>query len=61
MQAVTEARTSMRGVHEELKEAGLRLGLRTTMGGIAGGLGTTTGLALTEDLRKREEDLRQVG
>jgi hypothetical protein len=31
MQALTEARTAMVGVHEEMNEAKLRLGLRTKM------------------------------
>jgi hypothetical protein len=66
MQAVTEARTAMLGVHEEMKEAGLRLGLRTTMGALRTTMGgvvippTTTGLALSEEMA-RVEETRKAG
>ena len=33
IKALSEARTAMVGVHKELNEAKLRLGIRTTMGG----------------------------
>jgi hypothetical protein len=61
MQAVTEARTAMLGVHDGLKEAGLRLGLRTTMDGFGDLPKTSSGLALSEDLRHREEQIRKAG
>lgn len=51
MKALSEARTAMVGVHEELNETQLRLGIRTRMEIIK-----TTGAAKTE-----EKALREVG
>lgn len=52
MQAVTEARTAMVGVHTELKDAGLRLGLRTEMAGFQ---------TLNTGIEKSEIRMQKVG
>jgi hypothetical protein len=52
MQAVTAARTAMVGVHAELKDAGLRLGLRTEMSSYQ---------TITTGIEKSEIRMQKVG